>query len=131
MPPIKMKRKLEEPKEETKKHKLDSDISTVIPNKLFIGNEKAASNFELLKKNNITAILNCSSDTPLFFEKDNSFIYCKIFLEDTHDQKIIQYFNLAHNFISQNKVVFVHCQEGVSRAPSILSIFYSLKKFLI
>ena len=89
----------------------------IIPNKLYLGNNEAAKNLELLKKNNITSILICGYFLSEFFP--NQFIYKTLEIEDNEYEIITYALIKGINFIDDNKCVFVHCREGISRSSSI------------
>jgi protein-tyrosine phosphatase len=116
------------------KYKADLDYHTeisfeeIIPNKLYLGNNEGAKNLEILKKNNITAILICGYFLSEFFP--NQFIYKTLEIED-NEYEIITY-SLVKGiiFIDDNKCIFVHCREGISRSSAIVIsyIMFHFKK---
>ena len=106
----------------------DLEFEEIIPGKLYLGNNEAAKNLELLKKNNITAILICGYFLSEFFP--NQFIYKTLEFEDNEFEIITYAIVKAIDFIDKNKCVFVHCRKGVSRSSSIVIsyIMYHFKK---
>jgi hypothetical protein len=116
------------------KYQADLDYHTelefkeIIPGKLYLGNNEAAKNLELLKKNNITAILICGYFLSEFFP--NEFIYKTLEFEDNEFEIITYAIVKGIDFIDKNKCVFVHCRKGVSRSSSIVIsyIMFHLKK---
>jgi hypothetical protein len=101
-----------------KKTKNEEDFSIIIPNKLFLGNERASQYKELLLNHGVTAILNCSHDCVNSFE--GTFVYLKVEIEDDHDVVLSKHYASVHKFLNENEVVFVHCQSGVSRSAALL-----------
>ena len=106
------------------KYKADLDFHTelefeeIIPNKLYLGNNEAAKNLQLLKKNNITSILICGYFLSEFFP--NEFNYKTLEFEDNEFEIITFALVKGINFIDDNKCVFVHCRKGVSRSSSVV-----------
>lgn len=116
---------VDEMEEEVKKIKDDDDISVIIKDKLYLGNERGSQNFELLKSHGITAILNCSSDSPEYF--NDKFSYLKLNLEDIFEEDLSKHFEKAHQFLENNDRIFIFCQSGISRSASILLSFMMKK----
>lgn len=96
----------------------DLEFSEIIPNKLYLGNNEAAKNKDLLKKNNITAILICGYFLSEFFPDD--FTYKTLEFEDNEYEIITYSLVKGIDFIDNNECVFVHCRKGVSRSSSIV-----------
>lgn len=115
---------IDEMEEDIKKYKDDDDL-TVINDQICIGNERGSQNFGLLKLYGITAILNCSSESPVYFK--DKILYLKIDLDDNFETDLSKVYKIAFDFIDKNERVFIFCQKGVSRSPSIL-ISYLMKK---
>ena len=95
--------------------------------KLFVGNQTAARNVQLLQAENIFRIVNCQEVTSCnFFEGDARFEYRRFPVSrwrDTvkTDQDILRYFEEGcHAWIAQNleagRNVLVHCLAGAHRA---------------
>ena len=102
---------------------------TQITDSIFLGNISGAMNCDLLKKNNIKYIVNCTKNIP---NKCTDMIYYNIPIDDTYNQNIENYFDPSYNFIEkslENKDgnIFIHCHAGVSRSVTIL-VSYLMKK---
>jgi protein-tyrosine phosphatase len=106
----------------------DLQFSEIIPNKLYLGNNEAAKNKDLLKKNNVSAILICGYFLSEFFPDD--FTYKTLEFEDNEYEIITYALVKGIDFIDNNNCVFVHCRKGVSRSSSIVIgyIMYHHKK---
>ena len=52
-----------------KKIKNEASLSIIIPGKLYLGDEKAAADLDLLKSHKITAVLNASHDSLNYHPK--------------------------------------------------------------
>ena len=99
----------------------------ILKDKLYLGNYDFALNNELLKEKNISCILVCGSELECRFPHE--FKYLKINLNDYIEDSIIPYIDKCIKFIndSQNNKIFVHCNAGISRSPSII-IAYLIKE---
>ena len=95
--------------------------------KLFVGNQTAARNVQLLEAESIYRIVNCQELTSCnFFEQDARFEYRRFPVsrwrtEVNTDEDVIRYFEEGcHAWISQNleagRNVLVHCLAGAHRA---------------
>ena len=102
------------------------ECDEIIKNKLYLGNYDFALNYDLLKQNNVSCILVCGSELECKFE--NEFKYLKIDLNDYTEDSIIPYIDKCIQFINENKNkrIFIHCNAGISRSPSII-IAYLIK----
>lgn len=90
----------------------------------YIGDEEDSRNLELLRKNKIRCIVNCTKNVPNHFP--GIFWYFNIPLEDP-DPNISNYFGAILNQFSlmQNFPVLVHCRVGKSRSVTALTYFLS------
>ena len=102
------------------------ECDEIIKDRLYLGNSDFSLNNELLKSKNISCILVCGSELECKFP--NEYKYLKIDLNDYIEDSIIPYIDKCIQFISENKnkKIFVHCNAGVSRSPSIV-IAYLIK----
>jgi len=94
-----------------------------ITESLFAGSEYNAQERDVLLNLKITHIVNCCGKiVPNFFE--DTFVYKKLELNDTGDEDVLNLFNEVVSFIdsaiASGGKVFVHCQRGVSRAPTFV-----------
>jgi hypothetical protein len=83
----------------------EQEMSTILRHKdnskfLFLGNYKDSKNTNFLKLNNITHILNISSDHPTN-ETKKEFNYLFIDIPDSRNSNISQHFKKCHDFISK------------------------------
>jgi protein-tyrosine phosphatase len=111
-----------------KKVKLDSIIFTSkspidhIVDNIYLGDFRAADNIELLTKMEITHIINCADNIPEQFP--TQFNYLPLKLKDDKKQDLTEAIQRSLEFIHQsdveNKKVFIHCKQGVSRSCSIV-----------
>ena len=105
------------------------ECDEILKDKLYLGNYDFALNNELLMKKNISCILVCGKELECKFP--NKFKYFKIDLNDYIEESILPHIDKCVQFINENikeKKIFVHCNAGVSRSPSII-IAYLIKSF--
>ena len=108
------------------KKKFNPECDEIIKDWLYLGNSDFSLNNELLKSKNICCILVCGSELECKYPKEYN--YLKIDLNDYIEDSIIPYIDKCIQFINENKnkKIFVHCNAGVSRSPSIV-IAYLIK----
>ena len=102
------------------------ECDEIIKDRLYLGNYDFSLNNELLKSKNISCILVCGSELECKFP--DIYKYLKIKLNDYIEDSILPYIDECIKFIDENKdkKIFVHCNAGVSRSPSII-IAYLIK----
>lgn len=112
--------------------KLDLEIVEIL-DYLFLGSQDPAQCFDLLNKYSITHILSIGIDLPTSIIS-SSFVYKKVNLLDEPGASITDALFSSFQFISEvrkkdskNKI-FVHCNAGYSRGPTIV-IGYLMKEF--
>ena len=101
---------------------------------LYVGSMGGASNLDELKRNNITHVLNVTSEVPNYFENSTEIKikYAHENLIDTCDSDILQNgllekcINFITNAIDLGGSVLVHCQAGMSRSGAMV-IAYLMK----
>ena len=105
----------------------DEEFPTInkITDKIYLGDEDAAQDFQTLKECGITHILICAKEPKKFFCKD--MIYKQFQIDDYPEQNITKYFKEAFTFIDSSKNVLVHCQAGVSRSASFVIAYLMWK----
>lgn len=96
---------------------------------IYLGNESAAKNRDLLIQKNISNILIVGA--CLKAHHVDTFNYHQIFIHDEDKQEIDVYFDECHKFIDgclqTGGKILIHCAAGVSRSPTIV-ISYLMKK---
>ena len=102
------------------------DFNEIIPNKLYLGNNESAKNFEILKEHEITSILICGYFLSEFFP--DKFIYKTLEFEDNKYEIIIFSLIKGIEFIEKNKTILVHCREGVCRSSTIVIAYIMFKE---
>uniref|UniRef100_A0A0R3SQP6 protein-tyrosine-phosphatase n=1 Tax=Hymenolepis diminuta TaxID=6216 RepID=A0A0R3SQP6_HYMDI len=91
---------------------------------LYLGNSRDARNSETLKQLGITHIINATHDLPNYIEDNNEIKYLRVAVEDSGTADLMPYFVPVIEFIDgairSKGSVLVHCQEGISRSPSLV-----------
>lgn len=99
----------------------ENPIDHIIDN-LYLGDFRAADDLNMLRKYNITHIVNCAAHIPEVFKDDIN--YLSLEMADDYSQNLTEAIKKAHAFINDATEiggnVFIHCQEGISRSASIL-----------
>jgi protein-tyrosine phosphatase len=107
---------------------LSSEI-VQITEKIYLGNQDASQDCELLKSLNISNILVCGN--YLDQHHPNEFKYLQFFINDAVEQNISDYFQSSIEFIeSSEKNVFIHCAAGISRSASFVISYLMWKNKL-
>lgn len=91
---------------------------------LAIGNYIFAKNTQLLKENNIYAVVSVFGETEIKY--DNQISHFRILIGDNPSENIKCFFDSSSKFISEhlkNCNVLVHCKAGVSRSATIVAAY--------
>lgn len=86
----------------------------------FVGSQDIAADREILKKYNVTHILNLATLVKNYFKED-SIEYMNIIINDMPSEGALQHFRNAFAFVDrgrQSGCVFIHCNAGISRAST-------------
>ena len=108
----------------------DMSFSVLLPNDIadsyitdFIKISGCCFELDILRKHNITYILNVS-ETPTLYQTQIEFMCLDIPMKDNNTQDILQFLPKAFTFIDKalrtNSKILVHCQAGISRSVSIV-----------
>mmetsp|Transcript_71739 Transcript_71739/g.115823 ORF Transcript_71739/g.115823 Transcript_71739/m.115823 type:complete len:200 (-) Transcript_71739:88-687(-) len=96
--------------------------------RVFIGNQTACSNRDILRRSNITCIVNCTTDMPLIFQgRDPSIAYFRFdiykfmsLLDLSTHRGVLEFFQPVFDWIdakvNAGESVLVHCLAGAHRA---------------
>ena len=106
----------------------NTQLFEILPH-LYLSCRKAASNRVGLTANNISRILNVTSEESEYQHLDG-FSCFQIAVEDSHEVDMLQYLPNAFAFIEEarnsNEKVLVHCHAGMSRSVTVV-IGYLMK----
>ena len=115
-----------EPSSPTSTH--SNDCTHIVDN-IYISGYKTSIDYQYLKANNFTHIINCAGGTKSFIpEYFEDFSYLTLELRDDSTSNIEQVieqfltFMKTHGGNKRNKIL-VHCYEGISRAPALLCAY--------
>ncbi|KAH8868931.1 Dual specificity protein phosphatase 10 [Schistosoma japonicum] len=102
---------------------LSACISQILPF-LYLGNARDSQDVDLIRRLNVTHIINVSDSLPMPFRRLNRIQYLHIPASDTTKQNLLPSFDRAVQFIEKarkrNGVVLVHCFAGVSRSVAVV-----------
>jgi protein-tyrosine phosphatase len=110
--------------------KVDFDfnkLSNIYAN-FFLSSDVAPLNRQMMQKNNITHIINLTTD--IFYHYDDIIVNHKL-IEDTVSTEIINLIIELSNWIRVQKNVkniLIHCNYGISRSPSVLIGFLIMRR---
>lgn len=127
------------------KHILQTEGIQVLE-RVYLGGKSAAANGSVMVRRNVRAVVNVTKDIKCYFEEESlgnnmpsRLEYLRLRVDDDQEELIHQYFDQAADFIEAQlnvedldehdtpPAVFIHCQMGQSRSPSIV-IAYAMKK---
>ena len=107
-------------------------ISQITDN-IYISSIDEASNINILRKHNITYVLNCSDLSNNVAKYTNiKYLFLNLIDQPEYSNLLIKKLPCAHEFIDDaiknNAKIVVHCQAGVSRSVSVV-IAYLAKTY--
>ncbi|KAG8199479.1 hypothetical protein JTE90_009327 [Oedothorax gibbosus] len=108
--------------------KADITVSLIMDG-LILGSQDVAAEISILDDFNVTHILNVGYRIPNYFE--SKFIYKNVEILDDPSSNIAIFFEGCFEFIDdgrQEGCVLVHCNAGVSRAPTIVIAYLMNRK---
>ncbi|KAH3720095.1 dual specificity protein phosphatase 19-like [Dreissena polymorpha] len=97
---------------------LDLQVGEIRDN-LIMGSQDIAADREILKKYNVTHILNLANLVKNYFS--DSIKYMNIIINDMPTEDVLQHFQKAFAFVDSGRQcgsVFIHCNAGISRAST-------------
>ncbi|KAJ7598098.1 protein-tyrosine phosphatase-like protein [Mycena floridula] len=104
-----------------------SNISAVIPNRLFLGNITAARSSRSLAEHRITHILSVCADEIAAEGFNSGISLLRISVEDVDYADLLIHLPSAVQFIDQamksGGVVLVHCLHGISRSAAVIAAY--------
>lgn len=96
----------------------------ITPN-LYIGGERASTNYKYLKANGINVVINCAKELHVMHPKD--VLTYNFPFSDSPTFPINLHFDetnkLIDNLLKQNKKILISCQMGINRSMSILCAY--------
>lgn len=117
---------------------MEGEISQIEKN-LFLSDRNGAKDLNKLQALGITHVVNVTEPPDEggvhnFFQDLPSFTYLRLPLQDSDGAMIVPFFEQAYEFIhkarEQGHGVLVHCQQGVSRSPTIV-VAYLMKELKV
>jgi hypothetical protein len=109
-----------------KRHASLAEGREIVPN-LYLGGRLAAQNWEWLDQCKIKCVLNVTGDVSNYYEGEEGFSYHRYAVEDISGSRIGVFFDettdLIRKELEAGHAVLVHCREGLSRSPTIVTSF--------
>jgi protein-tyrosine phosphatase len=98
---------------------------------IFISNQQNSCDINLLKQNDIKAILHLGnvkkSDEILLKYKKNNIVHKFIKMHDMYNTNINHCCNISYDYINQftksGDNILIHCKLGISRSPTIVAYY--------
>lgn len=76
---------------------------------LYLGSAKDSSDLRIMKKMEITAVLNITTTCPNHFESE--FEYMSILVDDSYQTDLLSRLNAAIQFIGKYDIIWINCNE--------------------
>jgi len=97
--------------------------SCVMDNFMYLGSDNVAKDFNKLKDNGITHVINCAADYAADYHIDKGIKYLSLHLKDHVRENIECVFYDTCAFIDKCKQeggrVYIHCVQGISRSTTV------------
>ena len=98
--------------------------SEIVEKFIYLGSDNVAKDYDKLKENGITHVLNCAADFSANYHIDKGIKYLPLHLKDHVRENIESIFYEVIRFFeevkSQNGRIFVHCVQGISRSTTCI-----------
>ena len=98
--------------------------SPVIDGFIYLGSDNVAKDYEKLRENGITHVINCAADYSANYHADRGMIYLPFHLKDHVRENIESVFYEVIDFFEKAKAangrVYVHCVQGISRSTTMI-----------
>ena len=97
--------------------------SMILDNFLYLGSDIVAKDYDLLKENGITHVVNCAADYSADYHIEKGIKYLPLNLKDHVRENIESTFYWVIDFMTQAKKeggrVYIHCVQGISRSTTM------------
>ena len=90
-----------------------------ITDKIYLGDEEGAKEFDYLQSENIHFVLSFIKNPPVY-PKEMNINLMHIDLEETLTINIVNYLKKCINFIDKADKIYIHCNCGINRSPAIV-----------
>ena len=98
--------------------------SMILDNFVYLGSDIVAQDYEKLKQNGITHVINCAADYSANYHEQKGVKYLSFHLKDHVRENIECCFYEVIKFIEGAKKeggrVYVHCVQGISRSTTMI-----------
>ena len=103
----------------TKEKIVNSNNIDKITDKIYLGSEEGAKEYDFLKEEKINHIISIISEPPIFPE-DMNMICLNLNSENCLATGFFQHLKECINFIENADKIFIHCSCGVDRSPTVV-----------
>lgn len=98
--------------------------SCIVDNFIYLGSDNVAKDFDKLRENGITHVINCAADYSANYHAEKGINYLPFHLKDHVRESIEGCFYEVIDFFEDAKKtngrVFVHCVQGISRSTTMI-----------
>ena len=98
--------------------------SEILDNFIYLGSDVVARNYDKMKENGITHVINCAADYSADYHVDKGIKYLSFHLKDHVRENIECCFYETIKFMDEAKKenghVYVHCVQGISRSSTLI-----------
>lgn len=98
--------------------------SQIIDGFIFLGSDNVAKDYDKLRENGITHVINCACDFSADYHESKGLKYLSFHLKDHVQENIESVFYEVIEFFESAKAsggrVFVHCVQGISRSSTMI-----------
>jgi predicted protein tyrosine phosphatase len=119
---------------DNRKKTFNKSECSLIANEIYISDYQYSVNYEFLKMNKFTHIINCAGGSKRFTtHKYDDFEYLVLDIKDDPNfnlensaKEVIKFIEKA-DALCPNRKILIHCFEGISRAPALLITYLMWK----
>jgi protein-tyrosine phosphatase len=90
-----------------------------ITDKIYLGDEEGATNFEFLKEEKIHYVLSLNPDPPKY-PNDMNINHIVLDIEKNLKNNFVNNIKKCFEFIENADKIFIHCSMGINRGPAII-----------
>ena len=104
---------------------IDPPLTTVLANKLYLGDLYDSTNEDLLNQNGITCIINVSRHEGNSSNDYNNYWLPLIDGDGNEQYEFDNAVSVLTDMLNKNEVVLIHCLAGISRSATVLCCWWA------